>query len=43
MLTLIGWPEPAENAKAVVAFETQLAEASWTRAERRDRDKTYNP
>ena len=43
MLTLIGWDKPADNAKAIVAFETQLAEASWTRAERRDRDKTYNP
>jgi putative endopeptidase len=43
MLTMIGWDKPAESAKAVVAFETQLAEASWTRAERRDRDKTYNP
>ena len=32
-----------ENAKAIVDFETKLAEASWTRAERRDRDKTYNP
>ncbi|ODT86956.1 M13-type metalloendopeptidase [Phenylobacterium sp. SCN 70-31] len=43
MLTMIGWPSPADNAKAVVAFETRLAEASWTRAERRDRDKTYTP
>jgi putative endopeptidase len=43
LLTMIGWDKPAENAKAIVAFETQLAEASWTRAERRDRDKTYNP
>ena len=43
MLTLAGWPKPAENAKAVVDFESQLAEASWTRIERRDRDKTYNP
>jgi putative endopeptidase len=43
MLTLAGWPKPAENAKAVVDFETQLAEASWTRIQRRDRDKTYNP
>ncbi|MGR4862638.1 M13 family metallopeptidase [Caulobacter sp. LARHSG274] len=43
MLTLIGWDRPAESAKAVVAFETRLAEASWTRTERRDRDKTYNP
>jgi putative endopeptidase len=43
MLTLAGWPKPAENAKAIVDFETQLAEASWTRVQRRDRDKTYNP
>ena len=43
MLTLAGWPKPAENAKAVVDFEARLAEASWTRIERRDRDKTYNP
>ncbi|HRD28307.1 MAG TPA: M13-type metalloendopeptidase [Caulobacter sp.] len=43
MLTMAGWPKPAEAAKAIVAFETRLAEASWTRAERRDRDKTYNP
>ncbi|MDP1630723.1 MAG: M13-type metalloendopeptidase [Caulobacter sp.] len=43
MLTLVGWSKPAESAKAIVAFETRLAEASWTRAERRDRDKTYNP
>ena len=43
MLTMIGWPKPAEAARAVLAFETRLAEASWTRAERRDRDKTYNP
>ncbi|HEX3700248.1 MAG TPA: M13-type metalloendopeptidase [Phenylobacterium sp.] len=43
ILTLIGWPQPAEHAKAIVDFETQLATATWTRAERRDRDKTYNP
>jgi putative endopeptidase len=43
MLTLAGWEKPAENAKAVVDFETKLAEATWTRVERRDRDKTYNP
>jgi putative endopeptidase len=43
MLTLAGWENPAANAKAIVDFETRLAEASWTRVERRDRDKTYNP
>jgi putative endopeptidase len=43
MLTLAGWPQPAANAKAIVEFETKLADASWTRVQRRDRDKTYNP
>ena len=43
ILTMAGWDKPAESAKAVVDFETRLAEASWTRVERRDRDKTYNP
>jgi len=43
ILTLAKWEKPAENAKAIVDFETKLAEASWTRVERRDRDKTYNP
>jgi putative endopeptidase len=43
ILTLAGWEKPAENAKGIVDFETKLAEASWTRVERRDRDKTYNP
>jgi putative endopeptidase len=42
MLTLIGWPDAAAKAKDVVAFETRLAEVSWERAQRRDRDKTYN-
>jgi len=43
LLTMVGWEKPAENAKAIVDFETKLAEATWTRAERRNRDKTYNP
>jgi putative endopeptidase len=43
LLTLAGWDKPAESAKAVVDFETRLAEVQWTRVERRDRDKTYNP
>jgi putative endopeptidase len=43
MLTLAGWDDPAGNATAIVDFETRLAEVSWTRVERRDRDKTYNP
>ena len=43
MLTLAGWPRRAANAKAIVALETEIAEVSWTRAESRDDDKTYNP
>ena len=43
MLTQVGWPEPQAAAKAIVATETRIAEVSWTRAERRDDDKTYNP
>ena len=43
MLGRIGWPDAAARAKEVVAFETRIAEASWERAEHRNRDKTYNP
>ncbi|MDB5424647.1 MAG: peptidase, partial [Phenylobacterium sp.] len=42
MLTLAGWPNPAANAKAIVALETEIAKVSWTRAERRDDNKMYN-
>ncbi len=43
LLTLAGWPESEARAKAILAMETQIAQAHWTRAESRDRDKTYNP
>lgn len=43
LLDMIGWQDPAGSARDIVAFETRLAEAAWTRVERRDRDKTYNP
>ena len=43
MLELAGWDEPHANAAQVMAMETKIAEAHWTRAESRDRDKTYNP
>ena len=42
-LALVGWTDPDDAAKAIVDFETQLADASWTRVERRNVDKTYNP
>jgi putative endopeptidase len=42
MLGLAGWPNPQAAAAAVVGLETRLATAHWTRAQNRDRDKTYN-
>ncbi len=42
LLTLAKWPNPAANAKAIVDMETEIAQASWTRAEQRDDDKMYN-
>ncbi|MGY0798837.1 M13 family metallopeptidase [Lysobacter sp. A286] len=43
MLELAGWEQPQANADAIMAMETRVAEAHWTRAESRNRDKTYNP
>jgi putative endopeptidase len=43
MLDMVGWPSAQKNADEIVALETRIAEASWTRAESRERDKTYNP
>jgi putative endopeptidase len=42
MLDLAGWPNAVEAAGKVVDMETRVAEAHWTRAESRNRDKTYN-
>jgi putative endopeptidase len=43
LLTLAGWDKPGAAAAKVMAMETEVAKAHWTRAESRDRDKTYNP
>jgi putative endopeptidase len=43
MLGYAGWADPAGSAKAIVEFETKLAQVHWTRIESRDDDKTYNP
>ncbi len=43
MLQLAGWPQPEQAAAAIVALESRIAEAHWTRAESRNRDRTYNP
>jgi putative endopeptidase len=42
ILEQLGWDDPAVNAKAIVAFETAIAQASWTRAQQRDPVATYN-
>jgi putative endopeptidase len=41
MLRLVEWPQPERHAAAIVALETSIAEAHWSRAESRNRDKTY--
>lgn len=43
LLGLIGWEHPEQAAKEVVAFETSVAQASWSRVEQRDPAATYNP
>jgi putative endopeptidase len=43
VLRLVGWNDPEKAAADVVAMETKIADAHWTRAESRNRDKTYNP
>jgi putative endopeptidase len=42
MLTLAGEANAAARAKAIVDFETKIAQVHWTRAESRDANKTYN-
>ncbi len=43
LLTMVNYPNATAAAHDVVAFETAIATVSWTRAERRDPVKTYNP
>ncbi len=43
MLILAGWPNAHAAAGQVIDFETKIAQLSWSRADRRDDDKTYNP
>jgi putative endopeptidase len=42
VLALSGDRAAAENATAIIAFETKLAAAQWTSVENRDPVKTYN-
>src|SRR6478672_2722302 len=43
LLQLVGWPDAPGNAARIVAMETRIAEVSWTKAEERDPNNTYNP
>jgi putative endopeptidase len=43
LLTLAGWANPKANADAIVAFETKIAEASWTKVQQRDPVASVNP
>ena len=41
-LELVGQTDGAAKASQIMAFETQIAERHWLRADRRDRSRTYN-
>jgi len=43
LLHFVNWPNADAQAKDVVAFETRVAEASWTKAQQRDPVAVYNP
>jgi putative endopeptidase len=43
LLTLSGWPDADAHAAAIVALETRIAAASWTKVEQRDTTRIYNP
>jgi len=42
LLGLIGWRDPQATAVQLLAFETRLAEASWTKVQSRDLTVQYN-
>ena len=43
MMALAGITDTEARAQRVMALETEIAKASWSRADRRDQDKVYNP
>lgn len=43
LLAALGEADPAGQAAAILAFETALAEASWTKVQQRDLTVQYNP
>lgn len=42
-LSMIDWPGADQEAAKIVALETELAKAEWSRIEMRDPVKVYNP
>lgn len=43
LLAAAGWQEPERRAAELLAFESKVAEASWSAVDSRDFNKTYNP
>jgi len=43
LLHLVNWPAADQRAAEIVALETRIAAASWTKVEDRDPNATYNP
>ena len=43
LLRIAGFADPDATARAVLAFETRLAQANWSQTDQRDVEKTYNP
>ncbi len=43
MLDFAGMDQSSEMANSILELETRIAQLQWKRADRRDRDKTYNP
>ena len=43
LFTLAGYDNGAARAEAIFALETEIARVHWTRVERRQAEKTYNP
>ena len=43
MLKLAGYPAADVAADHILRLETEIAKLHWPRADRRDRDRTYNP
>ncbi|MEP6938480.1 MAG: M13 family metallopeptidase [Rudaea sp.] len=43
LLALVGWKDPQQSARDVVALESEIAAASWSKTEQRDINAVYNP